>query len=486
MMGDKPSSDPGCGASGPAQSSRPGFGPGLGNASSADAHDLASMDYRSVGRHNSETSAYVVYEGLVYDITGFLRRHPGGKSILLAALGTDVTETLDSFHDVHVSRLIRSEQFRNANGVAVIARLERTPSDGLNLLGNHDYQSRREYRRPDPMGDELRRQVMSYLRRTGLPTKKSLTECLVLLVLFYGLYATAVYMAFIQGSPLWCLLMGPIATFMAVNVGHTVMHGGFSNSRIVNILGRSLWDAGGYASCCWDVEHQGHHQAPHTTIDLQTAGSTGMRFFEHQKFERFHRYQMFYMWIVFVFYSPASWVMHSYRTLFVYPSVLPWEKALHIGFKSFGFVVPITLSFFLSDIAIALGNLALFALSMSYFSLFTLFIQHEDSYLPEDKNEPWSVRQVTTSVSWRANSRLFEWLFGYFNYHTEHHLFPGLNPSLYPKIQPIVKSVCEKYGVRYKHISYLEMVCSQVRAWRKYSMAEIVLMTPEMNAKVPG
>jgi len=80
----------------------------------------------------------------------------------------------------------------------------------------------------------------------------------------------------------------------------------------------------------------------------------------------------------------------------------------------------------------------------------------------------------------------FEWLFGYFNYHTEHHLFPGLNPSLYPKIQPIVKSVCEKYGVRYKHISYLEMVCSQVRAWRKYSMAEIVLMTPEMNAKVPG
>jgi len=86
------------------------------------------------------------------------------------------------------------------------------------------------------------------------------------------------------------------------------------------------------------------------------------------------------------------------------------------------------------------------------------------------------VRQVITSASWRGNSRLFEWLFGYFNYHTEHHLFPGLNPSIYPKIQPIVKSICEKYGVPYKHISYWELVSSQVRAWKKYSAAGIGLV----------
>jgi fatty acid desaturase len=84
---------------------------------------------------------------------------------------------------------------------------------------------------------------------------------------------------------------------------------------------------------------------------------------------------------------------------------------------------------------------------MSYFSLFTLFIQHEDAYLPEDEMEPWSVRQVVTSVSWRSGSALFEWLFGYFNYHIEHHLFPGLNPSVYPKIQPLVKSICRRHGV---------------------------------------
>lgn len=453
----------------PIQNSRPG----VESESRSGMDDLPSLDYRSVGQHNSEKSAYVVYDELVYDITGFLHLHPGGKSIIAAALGTDVTETIDSFHDIHVSRLIRSDQFRNANGIRVVARLDRTPKKGFNWIGNYDYQSRREYRRPDPMGDELRRQVMSYLRQTGLPLKKSLTECVVLLALFYGLMATAVFMGFIQASPLWCLLLGPIYTFAAVNVGHTVMHGGFSNSRIVNFLGRGFWDVGGYASCCWDIEHQGHHQAPHTTIDLQTAPPTGMRFFEHQEFEWFHRYQMLYMWPTFVFYSPVSWVMHSYKTLFRYPSVLPSEKVQHVGFKLFGFVLPITMSFVLFDFGIASRNLLLFAVSMSYFSLFTLFIQHEDSYLAEDENEPWSARQVATSASWYTNSRLFEWLFGYFNYHTEHHLFPGLNPALYPKIQPIVKSICDEYGVRYKHISYPELVCSQIRAWRKYSVAGI-------------
>src|SRR5213075_3291309 len=157
----------------------------VGEKSGSDIAALPSMDYRSVGRHNTEHSAYVVYDGLVYDITDFLQRHPGGKSILAAALGTDVTETLDSFHDVHVSRLIRSEHFRRASGIRFVARLDRTPRDGFNWIGNHNYQSRREYRRPDPMGDELRREVMSYIRRAGLPVKKPLTECIVLVALFY-------------------------------------------------------------------------------------------------------------------------------------------------------------------------------------------------------------------------------------------------------------------------------------------------------------
>jgi fatty acid desaturase len=440
------------------------------DATLPDPSGLPWMDYTQLGRHNTVESAWVAYDGLVYDLTGFLAMHPGGDAILAAGLGTDITTTLDSFHDVHVSRLLRSEDFRKRFSIGLVARLSAV-TEGHSRAGFSDYQSRRVYQSPDPMGDELRREVFGFVRRHKLPVKKSPAECIVLLVQFYAALVTCVYFGFIRGAWAACLALGPIATFMAVNVGHTVMHGGFSLNPAINLLGKCLWDAGGYAACCWDVEHQSHHQAPHTSIDLQTAGGAGMRFFAHQSPRWFHQYQMYYLWFLFILYSPASWLNHSYKTLFKYPSVRPLDKALHIGFKLGFFVLPITLSFRLLPCGIAARNLLIFAVSMSYFSIFTLFIQHEDSYLPEDGKEPWSYRQVATSVSWRSRSRLFEWLFGYFNYHIEHHLFPGLNPAIYPKIQPMVKSICQKYGVRYKHVTYVELVRSQLRAWRRYGLA---------------
>lgn len=430
--------------------------------------ELPVVDYRDVGRHHSERSARVAFDGRVYDITAFLQRHPGGRSILVPALGTDITDTLESLHDSYVSRMFRNEEARRRMGIELVGELAPRDSVDQNRPGLYDYQSRREYRRPDPMADELRKAVYGYLREAGLPWKKTLPNALGLLIFFYVTYAFAMYMAFIRGSAIWSLLLGPIITFMAVNVAHTVMHGGFTDSKIINLLGRTIWDVVGYSSRCWDVEHQSHHQAPHSMIDLQTAGATVVRFFEHQEYRPYHRYQMFYIWFVFILYSPNSWVVHSYNTLVRYKCVPLREKIGHVVAKTIGFVLPITLSFALLDLGTALVNLFLFAVSKSYFSLFTLFIQHEDSYLPENADEPWSLRQIRTSATWHTNP-LLQWLLGYFNHHTEHHLFPGLNPALYPKIRPIVQAICEKHGVRYKHISLYELISSQVSAWRKFS-----------------
>jgi cytochrome-b5 reductase len=44
-----------------------------------------------VARHNSEVDAWTVVEGKVYNISPFLKLHPGGKKILRAA-GIDGTD----------------------------------------------------------------------------------------------------------------------------------------------------------------------------------------------------------------------------------------------------------------------------------------------------------------------------------------------------------------------------------------------------------
>jgi len=52
---------------------------------------LQSYSEHEVRKHDDESSAWIVIEGYVYDITSFLEDHPGGKEIVLPYLGRDAT-----------------------------------------------------------------------------------------------------------------------------------------------------------------------------------------------------------------------------------------------------------------------------------------------------------------------------------------------------------------------------------------------------------
>jgi predicted NAD/FAD-binding protein/cytochrome b involved in lipid metabolism len=50
-----------------------------------------------VRRHNTEDSIWVTYEGKVYDVTGFLNTHPGGKGLLMTAAGLDLSHFFGNY-----------------------------------------------------------------------------------------------------------------------------------------------------------------------------------------------------------------------------------------------------------------------------------------------------------------------------------------------------------------------------------------------------
>ncbi|CAO3683335.1 unnamed protein product [Umbelopsis vinacea] len=52
-----------------------------------------------VSQHNSEGDCWVIIHDKVYDVTNFLKEHPGGKKVLLKASGTDATKQFDAFHN---------------------------------------------------------------------------------------------------------------------------------------------------------------------------------------------------------------------------------------------------------------------------------------------------------------------------------------------------------------------------------------------------
>ena len=55
---------------------------------------LITLD--EVAKHNSEFDVWTVVDGRVYNVTPFIKMHPGGKKILKAA-GIDGTEIFSKF-----------------------------------------------------------------------------------------------------------------------------------------------------------------------------------------------------------------------------------------------------------------------------------------------------------------------------------------------------------------------------------------------------
>lgn len=64
-----------------------------------------------VKKHNNKGSCWVVIHGNVYDLTKFLKEHPGGQEGILEKAGTDATHAFDVVgHSKHATEML--EKFK--------------------------------------------------------------------------------------------------------------------------------------------------------------------------------------------------------------------------------------------------------------------------------------------------------------------------------------------------------------------------------------
>ena len=67
---------------------------------SALASTPATFSAEEVAHHDSEEDCWLVIGGVVYDVTPFLRSHPGGIAIVLPYAGRDATRIFHELHDL--------------------------------------------------------------------------------------------------------------------------------------------------------------------------------------------------------------------------------------------------------------------------------------------------------------------------------------------------------------------------------------------------
>ncbi|XP_034184011.1 cytochrome b5 [Osmia lignaria lignaria] len=81
-----------------------------------------------VSKHNSEKDLWIVYKDGVYDITKFVKEHPGGEEVLINLAGKDATACFDDIgHTVEAIQLRETYKIGTVSGT-----LSSTPvSDGV-------------------------------------------------------------------------------------------------------------------------------------------------------------------------------------------------------------------------------------------------------------------------------------------------------------------------------------------------------------------
>ena len=429
-----------------------------------------SIGYAELKKHSTYKDAWIAIDGIVYDITDFIPKHPFGDTFR-GNLGADCSGLFSSAHvRTDVEKLIKNEHYLNANDIEIVGYLD-VSQDNLYRDGNKKYLDRIVYSKlsDDKFWLELKSKVREYLIENHELPYYSTLEGAIYLIYHSLIFTFLAYITWFHSSILAAILLGFHLVCASAGVSHIVAHFGFTKNQLLNSIALHLMDLGGYSSLEWQISHQTHHNQPHSSIDYQTNQYVPIRIHQYVKYREHHKYQYIYFWIGILFYHfrifPMStiWVF-SHREFVRHP----YEIFAHLLAKAI-FLSPVIYCGYLYDIWQALILFGVYSIAYSFFAFILLYNDHEENHqvlaLSENINAfqkrfSWADVQVRTSGDWVPSNWLLsfvEFHYGYFNFHIEHHLFPSFKPSLLKQISPIVREVCEQHNVPYISTTFMEM-----------------------------
>ncbi|MGH1519278.1 fatty acid desaturase family protein [Chryseobacterium sp. JK1] len=283
-------------------------------------------------------------------------------------------------------------------------------------------------------------------------------------------------------------LLGLTGILLAFNCSHDCVHNTFSKYKKMNqFIYYITFNLQGVNARLWRKRHiTSHHVFPNVDgCDADIDDNIFIRLSAHHPIRNIHQYQHFYATLLYCFYT-LHWIFikdfiylrkkelgnlrnqnHSWKSVvevvvlklayFTYMLVLP---AIFTGIPG----TTIMISFLIMHLTISL--FFVLTLIISHLSLETDFpIADENGCLPYDYYE----HQLAVSLDYHPTNPLANWIFGGFNSHAAHHLFPGLPHTLYTIITPAIKKAAVRNNFPYHEKSIAEAVISHYQYLWKLS-----------------
>uniref|UniRef100_A0AAV1T9D4 Cytochrome b5 heme-binding domain-containing protein n=1 Tax=Peronospora matthiolae TaxID=2874970 RepID=A0AAV1T9D4_9STRA len=434
-----------------------------GAATDTTDQDVATYTWQDVAKHNSAKSAWVIIRGVVYDVTEWADRHPGGRELVLLHSGRECTNTFDSYHPFSD----RADKILSKYAIG-------------KLVGGAEFPT---YKPDTGFYKECCDRVNQYFKDNKLDPRNPYSGLWRMLVV--AIVGAIAYMGMnqllsdnIYAHYTWAAVFGVCQALPLLHVMHDASHAAITSSPTGwTLIGRLAMDwVVGANMVSWLNQHVvGHHiytNVPGADPDLPVDFKSDVRRIVHrQVMLPIYKYQHIYL-------PPLYGVLGlKFRVQDIFETFISLKNGpLRVNPHSTGDWVELILSkafwaFYRLYIPLVVLQVdpsrfwgVFFAAEFvtGWYLALNFQVSHVSTACdyPGDENEgvtaindEWAISQVKSSVDYGHGSPLTAFLTGALNYQVTHHLFPGVSQYHYPKIAPIIMDVCKKYNIKYTVLS---------------------------------
>ncbi len=277
------------------------------------------------------------------------------------------------------------------------------------------------------------------------------------------------------------IFTGLSGILLAFNASHDAVHKTFSkNNKLNALIYYFTFNLQGVNSRLWEIRHKAsHHIFPNVDgCDADIDDNPLIRLSTTHKKFWWHKYQHIYSPLLYALYT-LHWIIIKDIIYLRKKQIANLRDQKHstglkielILWKLFYFTYMIVLPSVFTDHSLKVILISFFIMHavISLFFVFTLIISHlcmETEFPVADNNGvlPYNYyrHQLAVSLDYHASNPIANWIFGGFNSHSAHHLFPKLPHTLYTKITPLIKQMALKHNYPYNELSIPKAIRSHL------------------------
>ncbi|HKR06249.1 MAG TPA: fatty acid desaturase [Bacteroidia bacterium] len=282
------------------------------------------------------------------------------------------------------------------------------------------------------------------------------------------------------------ILFGLLSVLFGFNFAHDFCHNTVFKSKRLNNFGFTfIYTLVGAHAEAWKFRHiHSHHYAPNVKdydTDLQITSL--IRVEPNSEYKWFHKYQQFYAPLAYTSYS-LYWVFIKDFVVYFTDKENLHQKEIqfHISFwlqklfyVSYLLILPILFSG-LPWFTLVLGFISMH-LIQSLFLLFTFFMTHhveQTEYFNADDDgyikTSWFTNQIKSSNDFHPFSKTANFIFGGFNNHIAHHLFPHIHHVHYPQLNKILYKILSENNIKPNVTTFMGGIVSHLRHLKTLSI----------------